>query len=193
MKKVSIWASGGGSNARCIMEHLSTVPGMEVAVVVTNRAKSGVRDIAREYGIPDVLIGKDQLADQDSVLQLLSDNYDVDLIVLAGWLLLIPPYLVDAYRGRMINIHPSLLPKYGGPGMYGMHVHQAVHDSGDEVSGMTVHHVTEQYDEGGIILQARVALDPDDSPQRIAERVLQLEHRYYPIVVEELLRFPYSS
>lgn len=189
MQRIAIWASGGGSNAACIIEHLVEMVEMEVALIVTNRQRAGVRDKGLHFGIPDVVISKEELQDESYMMDVLIGQYKIDYIVLAGWLLLVPPYIVEAFRGRMINIHPALLPAYGGKGMYGRHVHTAVHAAGERYSGITIHHVTEAYDEGSVILQAKVELLPSDSVDDIAQKVLALEHRYYPIVIEELVKY----
>ena len=122
-------------------------------------------------------------------MEYILSEYKIDFIALAGFLMLIPEFLVESYENRMVNIHPSLLPKYGGKGMFGHHVHQAVKEAGDSESGMTIHYVTKEYDKGGVILQARTKILPEDSAEEIAAKVLQLEHYYYPIVVEELLSY----
>jgi phosphoribosylglycinamide formyltransferase-1 len=188
LKRVAIFASGGGSNARCIIEHLSPSQDKEVALIVTNRSQAGVLHIAKENSIPSVVINKNKLNDREYMEALLS-KHKIDFIALAGFLMLIPEFLVEAFENRMVNIHPSLLPKYGGKGMFGHHVHQAVKEAGELESGMTIHYVTKEYDKGGVILQARTQLLPEDSAEKIAAKVLKLEHYYYPIVVEELLSY----
>lgn len=157
-----------------------------MALIVTNRSQAGVLHIAKENSIPSVVINKNKLNDKEYMEALLSE-YKIDFIALAGFLMLIPEFLVEAFENRMVNIHPSLLPKYGGKGMFGHHVHQAVKEAGELESGMTIHYVTKEYDKGGVILQARTQLLPEDSAEEIAAKVLKLEHYYYPIVVEELL------
>ena len=187
MKKIAIWASGRGSNARKIIEHIHPMTDMQVALIVTNRSTAGVRDIAKEYKIPDVVWNRHQLQAAEATEQMLG-RHGIDFIVLAGWLTLIPTHLIAIYPQQILNIHPALLPKYGGKGMYGHHVHEAVKAAGDAESGITIHYVNEHYDDGGIILQARTPIDPSDSPADIARKVLALEHKYYPIVVEEIVR-----
>lgn len=188
VKKIAIWASGRGSNALKIIEHIKPVEDMEVALVVTNRSGAGVRDIARQYEIPELVWTRQQLKDGAATREML-DDYGIDFIVLAGWLTLIPAHLIERYPQRILNIHPALLPQYGGKGMYGHHVHEAVKAAGDTESGITIHYVNEHYDEGGIVLQARTPIDPSDRPADIARKVLSLEHQYYPIVVEEVVRY----
>lgn len=188
MKRLAIFASGGGSNARCIIEHLASVKDITVSLILTNRSKAGVLTIAEEHNIPSVIINRSKLSDKAYMSYILSE-YKIDWIALAGFLMMIPEYLVDDFEGRMINIHPSLLPNYGGKGMYGANVHEAVKAAGDIESGMTIHQVTKEYDKGDIILQARTKIDADDTASDIAAKVLKLEHHYYPIVVEELMRY----
>ena len=142
--------------------------------------------MAEENGVETLVVDRQEFYQSHSLLRALEFRA-IDFIVLAGFLWLVPSYLVAAYRGRMVNIHPALLPGYGGKGMYGKHVHQAVKAAGDAESGMTVHYVNEKYDDGDIIFQARCPLSPDDSADEIARKVLQLEHRYFAPVIEKLL------
>lgn len=181
---IAIFASGTGSNADKICSYFHSHPGIKIGLVVTNRATAGVLQVASKYNIECVYIPKKGWPDQENVLPVLKE-YSITHIVLAGFLLLIPPYLIQAYTGRIINIHPSLLPRHGGEGMYGSYVHQSVKISGDRVSGITIHEVNEQYDEGKIVFQKEVMLDEDDSPNDIAHKVLELEHMYYPNVIEQ--------
>lgn len=190
--RLAIFASGGGSNARCILDHLTTQEELDASLVISNRSSAGVHGVAAEFSVPSVVVRKSEMADQEAFLKLLQ-SYEVGYIALAGFLLMIPPYLVEAYRGRIFNIHPSLLPKYGGKGMYGLNVHKAVKAAAELESGMTIHHVTEAYDEGAIILQARVPLKGSESPEDIAKKVLEQEHRYYPLVVAEMMRYGLKS
>lgn len=187
MKNIAIFASGTGSNARRIMEHFEQSTLARVALVVSNKADAGVLDIAREYGVPTALVSRPAFAETESLLAVLHEHR-VDFIVLAGFLWLIPRYLVGAYAGRIVNIHPALLPKFGGKGLYGQRVHEAVLAAGERESGITIHHVNEQYDEGDIVFQARCAVEPGDSPADLARKVQLLEHRHFPEVVEQLLR-----
>ena len=186
-KRIAIFVSGGGSNARVMIDRFQAHPedGVEPVLLVSNKAAAGGLTVAAERGIPSLVVRRDEWKDGQELLQSL-EAYQVDLIVLAGFLWLIPPYLVEAYPRKIINIHPALLPKYGGKGMYGHHVHEAVKAAGEKESGITIHYVDENYDEGDIIFQATVRLDPDDSPEQIAERVLRLEHTNYWRVVSEL-------
>lgn len=159
---------------------------IEVSLIVSNKAKAHILKRAQNHNIPDLFISKKQFQDAKTILNILT-KHQIDMIVLAGFLLLIPAYLVNAYPNKIINIHPALLPKFGGKGMYGMNVHKAVADAGENKSGPTIHYVNEHYDEGNIIAQFKVAIEPEDTPDIIAKKVLALEHKYYPEVIEELL------
>lgn len=186
MKHISIFASGRGSNANKIIEHFQGHPTISVGLIISNKPEAGVLELGRQHGITTRVITRKSLQDPDIVLPVLAEAR-TSLIVLAGFLLLMPPYLVDKYASRMINIHPALLPKYGGKGMYGMHVHDAVVQARERVSGITIHYVNSRYDEGAIIFQAKVLLEASDSPKAVAQKVLHLEHLYYPRVIESLL------
>jgi len=180
---IAVFASGTGSNADKICAYYHLHPTIKVGLVVTNRASAGVLQVASKYNIECVYIPKKDWTEPFNVLPVLSE-YGITHIVLAGFLLLIPPYLVQAFEGRIINIHPALLPRHGGEGMYGSYVHQSVKISGDRVSGITIHEVNEHYDEGKIVFQKEVPIDDEDSPNDIARKVLDLEHTYYPKVIE---------
>lgn len=186
VKRLAIFASGGGSNAASIMAYFADREEVAVSLVVTNRPQAGVILRAHKAGVPVLILSKAQINDPEVILPQLR-QFEIDLIALAGFLLLVPAFLIEAYPQKIVNIHPALLPKYGGKGMYGMHVHKAVKSAGDRVSGPTVHYVNEHYDEGAIIAQERVALDPEDSPEDIAAKVLKIEHVLYPRVIDRLL------
>lgn len=184
--QIAIFASGGGSNARKIMEHFKDSPVAEVGLVVSNKAQAGVLDIAEAFGIPTQIIDRVGFYQTEDLLEVLK-KHQIGFIALAGFLWLIPGYLVREYPRRILNIHPALLPKYGGKGMYGHHVHEAVKAAGETESGPTIHFVNEHYDEGDIIFQARCAVHPDDSADDIARNVLALEHRYFPAIIEKVI------
>jgi phosphoribosylglycinamide formyltransferase 1 len=186
MQRIAIFASGSGSNARQIMAHFAASEQVQVALVVTNKANAGVLDIARSYGVPTRVITRAELYDSEVLLIELRAQ-SIDFIALAGFLWLMPAYLVRAYERRIVNIHPALLPRYGGRGMYGHHVHQAVHAAGERQSGISIHWVNEHYDEGDIIFQATCDLAPDDTPDDIARKVLAVEHAHFARVIERLL------
>ncbi|MBQ6286568.1 MAG: phosphoribosylglycinamide formyltransferase [Bacteroidales bacterium] len=186
MVNMAIFVSGGGTNCENIIKHFQ---GSEVArpvLVISNKAGVGAIDKARRLGVDVKVVPKAGLNDPDVILPLLKE-YSVDFIVLAGFLLVIPGFLIDEYDHRMINLHPALLPKFGGIGMYGHHVHEAVKAAGETETGMTVHWVTRDVDGGDIIAQFRTPVSPEDTPEDIAakEHVLEMEH--FPSVIEKLL------
>ncbi len=187
MKRIAIFASGTGSNARCIHQYGTEHGAYEVVAILSNRKNAKVLDYAAEHGIEHIYFKRSQLQDPDFLLPYL-EQLEVDLIVLAGFLLLIPEYLIEAYPARLINIHPALLPKYGGKGMYGIHVHTAVKEANEKESGITIHYVDQHYDEGRYIFQSKVKLSEEDTPEDIARRVLALEHHFFPRVVAGLVR-----
>lgn len=184
MKNLAIFASGGGSNAECIIEHFKEHPSIAVKLIASNKSNAGVLNRAENHQISTAIIPRSVLNNPDKLLPLLSEH-NIDLIILAGFLLLIPPHLIQAYPQAIINIHPALLPKYGGKGMYGHHVHQAVFDNFEKESGPTIHLVNEQYDDGKILFQQAVPLLPSDTPDIIGKKVLELEHLHYAKVIEE--------
>ena len=186
MKRIAIFASGTGSNALKIIEHTKSLQDQEVALIVSNQEDAGVLQIARENEIETLVISRRSLNESNKLLDFLIQK-GIDFIVLAGFLLLIPRYLVKAFPKRIVNIHPALLPKYGGKGMFGIHVHEAVKAAGEKTSGPTIHYVNEHYDEGAVIFQAECLIMPEDSANDIAKKVLALEHKYYPRVVASLV------
>lgn len=187
MKNIAVFASGSGSNARKLIEHFKNSPLARVTLVVCNKPGAGVLDIAREHGVEHMLIARHPFYDNDEFLHFLREK-QIDFVVLAGFLWLAPEWLVKAYRGRIVNIHPALLPKYGGKGMYGMHVHEAVIAAGEKESGITFHHVDEHYDEGAAIFQASCPVEPGDTAADLAQKVQALEHRFFPEIVENLIK-----
>lgn len=186
MINIAVFASGGGTNCENIIRYFSTSDKARVALVVSNREDAYALIRAENMGVPSVVISKSDLADEKKVISLL-DRYDIGFIALAGYLLIIPLYLIDRYRGKMVNIHPSLLPKYGGKGMHGHHVHEAVKASGDKDTGITIHHVSEVCDGGAIIFQARTSIAPEDTTDDIARKVHVLEMEHFPKVIESLI------
>jgi len=185
-KRIAIMASGTGSNALKIIEHLTTQADKEVTLVVSNKPTAKVLTSAEAYGIPTLVVNRTEFYKSQHILNTFNE-YSVDLVVLAGFLWLIPAYLVQAYPNRIVNIHPALLPKYGGKGMYGMNVHKAVKENGENETGMTIHYVNERYDDGATIFQATCQIQPNDTPETIQQKVLKLEHRYFPKVIANLL------
>ena len=187
MKHIAIFASGGGTNAEAIIGHFKNDPEVEISLIVSNNADAFVLERARNHSIPSIIINRKEFRGTEQLLDDLN-SYNIDLIVLAGFMWLVPEYLVKAYENRMVNIHPTLLPKYGGKGIYGMNAHSAVKAVGESETGITIHWVNEHYDEGGIILQKSCMVDPDDSPEQIAEKVHLLEYEYYPQVIESIIK-----
>lgn len=185
-KNIAIFASGTGSNAKKIIDHFKHHEGINVSLIVSNNPSAKVLDMAEKEGVSTHVISRDSFFGSEDILKIFN-KYFVDYVVLAGFLWLVPKYLVKAYENRMVNIHPALLPKYGGKGMYGINVHRAVKIAGERTSGITIHHVNEQYDDGDIVFQKECNLSDDDTPQTIANKVLQLEHLYYPIIIENLV------
>jgi phosphoribosylglycinamide formyltransferase-1 len=186
VKKIAVFASGAGSNAEKIINHFREHASIEVALVVCNRPGAGVLEIAAANQIPSLLIDKEKFFRGDAYIKELKEH-EIDFIVLAGFLWKVPPMLIKAFPGRIVNIHPALLPKYGGKGMYGHHVHQAVIDHREKESGITIHYVDELYDHGSSIFQAFCPVLPGDTAASLAQRVLALEHQYYPLVIEEVI------
>jgi phosphoribosylglycinamide formyltransferase 1 len=185
-KNIVIFASGSGSNAEEIIKYFQNSDKGRIAAIFSNKPDAFVLQRAEKYGIPTEVFTRKQFFESQLVLSMLQ-KYETDLIVLAGFLLLVPEYLVKEYPGRIINIHPALLPAYGGKGMYGSAVHEAVHRNGERYSGITIHFVNNNYDEGKIILQEKCEITSEDSPSAIAGKVLKLEHYYYPRVIEKVI------
>jgi phosphoribosylglycinamide formyltransferase-1 len=186
VKNIAILASGAGSNARKILEHFSDRIDIAVRLIVSNKQEAGVLNIAKVASIDTFIVTRDSFYSTTDLLVEL-DKRNIDFIVLAGFLWLIPPYLIQHYPDRIINIHPALLPKYGGKGMYGHFVHEAVHLAKETHSGITIHYVNEKYDEGSIVFQERCEILPSDQPEDIARKVQVLEHSYYPTVIDQLV------
>lgn len=186
MKNIAIFASGTGSNAQKIIDHFRDSGLARVTLILSNKADAGIFRIAEREQIPAVLIDKEPFFRGDQYVKLLQEK-QIDLVVLAGFLWKVPSNLVAAFPGHIINIHPALLPKFGGKGMYGHFVHEAVLAAGEKESGITIHYVNEKYDDGGVILQERCAISPDDTPETLARKVQVLEHQWFPIIVERLL------
>jgi len=186
-KRIAIFASGSGSNAQKIMEHFKRHPEAEVVLILTNNPQAYVLQRADNFEIPAHIFTRHEFYETDEVIRLLK-NLQVDLIVLAGFLWLVPESLLKAFPNKIINLHPALLPKYGGKGMFGDHVHKAVLAAKEEESGITIHFVNDQFDEGEVIHQSRFKIDPDDNLEVIKFKGQQLEHQYFPKVIESLLK-----
>ena len=186
MKRIALFASGSGSNAEKITDYFVDNTDVEVSLVLSNNPKAGVIERSRKLHVPVLLFDRSTFYDTNRVANLLL-NQPIDLIVLAGFMWLMPPDLVRAFPNKIINIHPALLPKFGGKGMYGHFVHEAVVAAHETESGITIHYVNEHYDEGQIIFQATCSVTPTDTPEDVARHVQTLEHAHYPRVVADVL------
>jgi phosphoribosylglycinamide formyltransferase-1 len=186
MIKIALFASGSGTNVENIVRYFAETPDVSFPLVVSNKTEAYVHERAKKLHIPSFTFPKAGFENGD-VLRLLQEK-EVDWIVLAGFLLKIPPLLLGAYPLRIINIHPALLPQYGGKGMYGMHVHEAVVANRESETGITIHYVNEDYDEGQIVFQARCPVAPQDTPENVASKVHSLEYRYFPETIERIIR-----
>lgn len=184
--RIAIFASGAGSNAEKIIEYFSGHAGIEVVLVACNKPNAGVMAIAAEHFIDTLIVEREQFFNTDAYLKTLK-KYEIDLIVLAGFLWKIPRYLIEAWPKRIINIHPALLPKFGGKGMYGQKVHEAVIANMEKESGITIHYVDELYDHGDIILQEKCTITETDSPESLAEKIHLLEHEHYAKLIEKVV------
>ncbi|MDO4320143.1 MAG: phosphoribosylglycinamide formyltransferase [Bacteroidales bacterium] len=185
IRNIAVFASGNGSNAQNLIEYFRQADcGMQVAVVVTNQPDAGVIERARHLQVPVEIMTRESINDPDSMLAI-TDRHSVDLIVLAGFLLMIPSFLLNRYPGRIVNIHPSLLPRHGGKGMYGRHVHEAVVAARDTETGITVHYVSDICDGGRIIAQERIAVDADDTPDDVERKIHRLERQHFARILRE--------
>ena len=186
-KRIAIFASGSGSNAQKIMEHFKRHTEAEVVLILTNNPSAYVLQRADNFEIPSHIFTRQEFYDTDDVIRMLK-TLQVDLIVLAGFLWLVPPDLLQAFPNKIINLHPALLPKYGGKGMYGDNVHKAILANNEEESGITIHFASEQFDEGEIIHQSKFKIEPGDNLEMVKFKGQQLEHQYFPKVIENLLK-----
>lgn len=186
-KKVAIFASGSGSNAEKIIQYFENDPAIKVSIILTNNPAAGVIEKAKNYKIDVRIFNKKDFYESSEIIDLLKEA-NINLIVLAGFLWLLPQNLIANFPNQIINIHPALLPKYGGKGMYGINVHKAVVDAKEKESGITIHYIDDKYDEGEIILQKKCSLSENDTPEQVAKKVLALEHEYYPKVIADILR-----
>jgi len=181
--RLAIFASGSGTNAEEIFKHFKNHPSIEVVLLLSNNPQAFALQRARNFGIDAKIFDRSQFRESTVVLDWLQEK-KVTHVVLAGFLWLIPTYLIQAYPHHIINIHPALLPNHGGKGMYGMKVHEAVKLAGDTTTGITIHAVDDKYDEGEVIFQATCPVHADDTPEQIADKVHQLEYQHYPAVIE---------
>jgi len=186
MKKIAIFASGSGSNAENITKYFKGDTKVEVAAILTNNPRAFVLSRAKNLNIPTYIFSKKEFYETDKIIRYLADK-EIDFVVLAGFLWLLPTNLLRKFPNSILNIHPALLPKYGGKGMFGMKVHEAVVLNKEKESGITIHFVNEKYDEGKIVFQSKCVLNPSDTPEQVAEKVHQLEYEYFPKIIEQLL------
>lgn len=186
MKKIAIFASGSGTNAENIIKTFSNTSKISVELILSNKKDAYVLERAQKYGIDTFVFSGKELRETDKVLQKLQE-YEIDFIVFAGFLLMIPQHIINAFPQKIINIHPALLPKYGGKGMYGEHVHKAVIENKELESGITIHYVNEQYDEGAIIFQAKCPVCENETQATLAEKIHRLEYEHFPRIIEEVV------
>jgi phosphoribosylglycinamide formyltransferase 1 len=187
MKKIVIFASGSGTNAENIIIHFASKKLGTVVAVFTNNPNAKVIERTKKYDIPTVIFSKEDLIER-KVLQKIN-SLQPDLIVLAGFLLKFPQNIIDAYPDKIINVHPALLPKYGGKGMYGMHIHQAIIENKESETGITIHYVNENYDEGAIIFQKSVSITDCKTPEEVAQKIHELEMEHFPKIISQILTF----
>jgi phosphoribosylglycinamide formyltransferase-1 len=185
MKNIVIFASGSGTNAENIIKYFLNSSKAKVVSVLTNNANAKVIERAKKYNVQTLIFSKSDLNESELLQKI--NNFQPDLLVLAGFLLKIPESWVAAYPNKIINIHPALLPKFGGKGMYGMHIHEAVVANKESETGITIHYVNENYDEGAILFQSAVALTSEDTAEDVAFKIHELEQKYFPEVIEKLL------
>lgn len=186
MTRIAIFASGSGSNAERLTTYFADSESVSVELFLSNNPTAGVIERGCRLGIPTVLFDKKTFSKTDKIVDLLQKQ-QIDLVILAGFLWLIPENLVKAFPNKIINIHPALLPKYGGKGMWGHFVHEAVVEAGEKESGITIHYVNEHYDEGKVIFQAKCEVVPTDTPEDVAQKVQALEHIHFPVVIESII------
>lgn len=182
---IAIFASGSGSNAENIIKYFSHSEQFNFPLIISNKPDAFVHKRAESFKIPSVTFSREDFMEGTKIIELLKSK-NIDFIVLAGFLLKIPQNIIEEFPDRIINIHPALLPKFGGKGMYGDKVHQAVVDANETESGITIHYVNEKYDEGNIIFQAKCQVTPEDTPEMVAQKVHALEYQYFPKVIEEV-------
>lgn len=186
MKRIAIFASGTGTNAANIIRYFDDNHNIHVKAILSNNPSAGVLNVAKEAGVDSLVFTREEFYETDKVIRYLLDN-QIDLVVLAGFLWLVPELFIHSFPKKIINIHPALLPAFGGKGMYGARVHQAVKAANKQETGITIHYVNPHYDEGDIIFQTSCSLSDNDTPDTIAAKVHKLEYEFYPKVIEQLL------
>jgi phosphoribosylglycinamide formyltransferase 1 len=186
MKNIVLFASGSGSNAQNIIEFFNKEKNATVAAVFCNNPKAMVIERCQKLGVPCIVFNREDFYQSNRIIELIQ-AFDAEAVVLAGFLWLVPESLVNAYTGRILNVHPALLPAYGGKGMYGMNVHEAVIAAQETKSGITIHTVDAEYDKGEIVFQEQVDITPDDTPESLAQKIHELEYKHFPKVIKEFL------
>ena len=186
MKNIAIFASGEGTNAQHIIDYFKNSTAIKVSLVVSNKSTANVLNRAKESNIPALIITKEDFYESDKTIEQLT-HYTIDVLILAGFLWMIPESLIKAFPDKIINIHPALLPKFGGKGMYGMNVHKAVIDSKEKESGITIHYVNEKYDEGKLIFQHTCVVCENETPESLAQKIQRMEHVFFPREIERLM------
>jgi phosphoribosylglycinamide formyltransferase-1 len=187
LTRICVFASGTGTNAQKLIDHFRTNELARVTLIACNKPGAGVTQIAEKEKIPLLILEKEKFFRGNAYLEEFN-RFQIDWIVLAGFLWKIPSLLIKSFPSRIINLHPALLPKYGGKGMHGMSVHEAVIAAGEKESGISIHYVNEDYDQGKLIFQARYALQPGETPESLAKNIQSMEHEQFPLVLEELIR-----
>ena len=190
--RLAILASGSGSNAENICQYFSQREDVQVCIIISNKAEAYVHQRAQKMGVPSLTMSKSELSDAETLIKVLN-GYQADFVVLAGYLLRVPEGLVKAFPNRILNIHPALLPKFGGKGMYGDKVHQAVVEAGEKESGITIHYVNEHYDEGAIVFQAKCIVLDTDTPDAVASKVHALEYLHFPSVIDRVIQKEFAT
>jgi len=186
VKKIAIFASGNGSNAERLVEYFQGSTDVNISLILTNNAKAGVLERAKNLGVESVIFNRQEFGENAKVDLLLQAN-KIDFIILAGFLWLIPNFMINNFPDKIVNIHPALLPKYGGKGMYGMNVHNTVINAGEKQSGISIHYVNSKYDEGQIIFQATVEIEENETAETLAAKIHDLEYKHFPQIIEETL------
>ena len=186
MKRIAVFASGSGSNAENIVKFFRNNDLARVTIILSNKKDAYVLERAQQLGVPSISFNREDFYNSNKIVRTLEEQ-EIDMVVLAGFLWLVPQSLIDKYDGRIVNIHPALLPKYGGKGMFGMNVHNAVVAEKETETGITIHYVNGRYDEGNVIFQAKVSVNPSDTPEMVADKVHHLEYEHFPKIVEKLI------
>lgn len=190
MTKLAIFASGSGTNTENLIRYFKNSQLANITLVLSNNKNAKVLQRAKKHDIKTLIFSKKELYETDYIVEILKEK--ADFIILAGFLWRVPTSIIEVFPNRIVNIHPALLPKYGGKGMYGMRVHETIKENGEKESGITIHYVNERYDEGNIIFQKKITIDSEDSPNDIASKIHKLEYKYFPIVIENLLKSDYK-